>query len=130
MTRQRLNLREGDLALLAGALGTDGDTLRDDLERRPWVDNDVLRRAEVVDTVLNGSGPEQLAVSPMLFFAVLTHRAADELLGSDWVNEWAGPGYRLPVFDVEPLLEFADAPERLLFTARLLASFAGPGDAP
>ena len=130
MTRQRLNLREGDLAMLAGALGTDGDTLRDDLERRPWYANDVLRRPEVVDVVLHGTGPEHLAVSPLLFFAVLTHHAADELLGSDWVNEWAGPGCRLPVFDVEPLLEFADAPERLLFTARLLASFAEPGDAP
>ena len=128
MTRQRLNLREGDLAVLARALGTDGDVLRDELERRPWYANDVLRRPEVVESVLHGT--DQLAVSPLLFFAVLTHHAADELLATDWVNEWAGPGCRLPVFDVEPLLEFTDSPERLLFTARLLASFAEPDCAP
>jgi hypothetical protein len=34
------------------------------------------------------------------------------------------------VFDVEPLLEFADAPGRLRFTAELLAGFAVPAKAP
>jgi hypothetical protein len=130
MTRQHLNLHEGDVAALARALGTDGDLLRDELERRPWYANDVLRRPEVVDSILHGTAAENIAVSPLLFFAVLTHHAADELLSTDWVDEWAGPGCRLPVFDVEPLLEFADAPARLLFTARLLASFAEPESAP
>jgi len=130
MTRQQLNLHEGDLTVLARALGTDRDSLRDELERRPWHANDVLRRTEVVESVLHGAGAEQFAVSPLLFFAVLTHRAADDLSSSDWVDEWAGPGCRLPVFDVEPLLEFADAPARLQFTAQLLASFAAPEAAP
>jgi hypothetical protein len=126
MTRQRLNLHERDLAVLARALDTDVETLGDELARRPWHANDVLRRPEVVESVLHGTGPEQFDVSPLLFFAVLVHHAADELASSDWVDEWAGPGCRLPVFDVEPLLEFADAPERLQFTARLLAGFAVP----
>ena len=130
MTRQRLNLSEGDLLVLARALDIDGDSLRDELDRRPWYANDVLRRPEVVDSVLHGTGVEQFTVSPLLFFAVLIHRAAEELQSTDWVNEWAGPGCRLPVFDVEPLVEFADAPARLQFTAQLLASFAVPEAAP
>ena len=125
-----MNLQEGDIAVLARALGIDGDSLRDELDRRPWHANDVLRRPEVVESVLHGTGAEQFSVSPLLFFAVLVHRAADELMSSDWVDEWAGPGCRLPVFDVEPLLEFADAPARLQFTAQLLASFAVPEAAP
>jgi hypothetical protein len=126
MTRQRLELHDGDLALLARVLGIDESTLRDELTRRPWSANDVLRRPEVVDVVLHGDGGEQLMISPLLFFAVLVHRAADELASSDWVDEWVAPGQRLPVFDVEPLLEFADAPGRLLFAARLLVGFAAP----
>jgi hypothetical protein len=130
MTRQHMHLRDGDLIVLARALDTDGAHLADDIERRPWYVNDVLRRPEVIESVLHGTGAETLAVSPLLFFAVLTHSAADELLSTDWVNEWTGPGCRLPVFDVEPLLEFADAPARLLFTAELLASFAEPEATP
>ncbi len=126
MTRQRLDLRDGDIALLAGALDTDCDALRAELDRRPWYANDVLRRDEVVEAVLHGSTVEQLAVSPLLLFTVLVHRAADELGSTDWVDEWVGRGCRLPVFDVEPLLEFTDAPGRLLFTARLLVGFAVP----
>lgn len=142
MTRQRIDLHEGDLALLARAIGTDCTTLRGELDRRPWSLNDVLRRPEVVESVLHGGGvggadggsgggsADSIAVSPLLFFAVLVHHAAEELTGSQWVHDWVGPGCRLPVFDVEPLLEFADDPARLLFTARLLGGFASPDAAP
>ncbi|MDH3754368.1 MAG: hypothetical protein OEU32_10905 [Acidimicrobiia bacterium] len=130
MARQRLDLHEGDVAVLARALGTSGETLRGELERRPWYVNEILRRPEVIDSILGGSDMEQLAVSPLLFFAVLVHRSADELTSSEWVDDWVGPGCRLPVFDVEPLLEFADAPGRLLFTAKLLVGFAVPTKAP
>ncbi|HZY08517.1 MAG TPA: hypothetical protein VFE69_12255, partial [Ilumatobacteraceae bacterium] len=121
MTRQAFNFSEGDLDVLARALGTDRDSLRDDLDRRPWYANDVLRRTEVVETVLHGTAVDQFSVSPTLFFAVLIQRAAEELGSSEWVDEWVGPGCRLPVFDVEPLIEFADAPGRLHFAAQLLA---------
>ncbi len=130
MTRQRLDLREGDVTLLARVLGVDADALRGDLERRPWYANDVLRHPDVVESILHGADANQLAVSPLLFFAVLIHHAADDLTSSDWVDEWVGPGCRLPVFDVEPLLEFADAPARLLFTAQLLVDFAMPATLP
>lgn len=130
MTRQRLDLRDGDLDALARAIGTDGESLRGELERRPWYANDVLRRPEVVESILHGADTEHFAVSPLLYFAVLIHRAADELSSTDWVDEWVGPGCRLPVFDVEPLLEFADAPGRLLFTVDLLVGFATPSPPP
>lgn len=130
MTRQRLDLHERDLSVLASAIGTDAESLSRELERRPWYANDVLRRPTVVDSVLHGADAEHLAVSPLLYFTVLVHRAADELASTEWVDEWVGPGSRLPVFDVEPMLEFADAPARLLFTAKLLVSFAAPSAAP
>jgi hypothetical protein len=126
MTRQRFDLCEGDVVVLARAIGTDPDSLLVELERRPSSISDLLRRPEVVESVMSGTGPEHLAVSPLLFFAVLVHHSAEELAGSEWVADWIGPGCRLPVFDVEPLLEFADAPARLLFTSRLLAGFAAP----
>lgn len=130
MTRQRLALPERDVAVLASALGTDPATLRSELDRRPWYANDVLRRPEVVEAVVHGTEADQLTVSPLLLFAVLVHRAADELSTSEWVDEWVGRGSRLPVFDVEPLLEFSDAPGRLLFTAQLLVGFAVPAPPP
>jgi hypothetical protein len=116
--------------MLARALGTECESLRDELGRHPWYANDVLRRPEVVEAVLDGTDAERLIVSPLLLFAVLVHCAAEELTTSDWVDEWAGRGCRLPVFDVEPLLEFADAPGRLLFLAQLLVGFAVPAAPP
>lgn len=130
MARQRLDLCEGDLNVLARLIDTDGETLRDELDRRPWYANDVLRRPDVVEAILDGSDGEQLLVSPLLFFAVLVHRSADELGALGWVDDWVGPGCRLPVFDVEPLLEFTDAPGRLLFAANLLVGFTSPADTP
>src|SRR3954470_23703976 len=91
MTRQSLNFSDGDLDVLARALGTDSETLRDDLDRRPWYANDVLRRGEVVESVLHGTAVDQFSMSPTLFFAVLVHRAAEELGSSEWVDEWFGP---------------------------------------
>ncbi|MGI9646424.1 MAG: hypothetical protein ACR2O6_14045 [Ilumatobacteraceae bacterium] len=128
MGRQRLELHDGDLAVLAGALETDVESLRVALARRPWHLNDVLRQEEVVQTVLDGADP--LTISPLLFFAVLIHRSADELAASEWVDDWVGPGCRLPVFDVEPLLEFTDAPGRLAFTTKLLVGFTSPPAGP
>jgi hypothetical protein len=130
MARRRIELGEGDLALLAGALGTTPDALQAEFERRPKYLDDVLSHPDVCESVLHGTGAANLTVSPKLFFAVLVHRAADELAASDWINEWVSPGCRLPVFDVEPLVEFTDAPGRLEFTAHLLAGFTIPQTGP
>ena len=130
MTRQSFDLADRDLAALAGVMDTDVETLGDELARRPWFLNDVLRHPDTVDAVLNGVGLGPGAVSPLLFFAVVAHQAAAELADTTWVNDWAGPKSRLPVFDVDPLLEFTDGPGRLLFVARLLADFAMPEPVP
>lgn len=130
MTRQRLDLAERDVAVLAKAIGTDVETLSDEFARRTWYVNDVLRRPEVIESILHADDVDQLAISPLLFFAVLVHHSADQLTESSWVDDWVSPGCRLPVFDVEPLIEFADSPGRLMFTARLLVSFAMPNDSP
>jgi hypothetical protein len=130
VTRQRLDLHEGDVTVLARALGTDRESLQVEIERRPSFLSEVLRRPDVVESVLSGTGADQLALSPLLFFAALVHRSAEELASTEWVADWVGPGCRLPVFDVEPLVEFADAPGRLLFTAGLLAGFAAPAKPP
>jgi hypothetical protein len=130
MARRRIDLGEGDIALLASALGTSSEALQAELERRPKYLDDVLSHPDVCESVLHGTDAMSLTVSPKLLFAVLVHRVADELASSDWVNEWVSPGCRLPVFDVEPLVEFADAPGRLEFTARLLAGFTIPQTGP
>lgn len=130
MTRQRLDLADRDLATLADVLGTTAEALSNELNRRPWFANDLLREPAVVDAVLDGRGLGQVDVSPLLFFSVIAHQAADELVDATWVADWAGPRSRLPVFDVEPLVEFSDAPGRLVFIARLLAGFATPEPAP
>lgn len=130
MTRQRLDLADRDLRALARVLGTDPDDLRDELERRPWYANDVLRSPAIADAVLKGTDLGAAEISPALFFAVAAHCAAAELADATWVADWMGPAERLPVFDVEPLLEFTDAPGRLTFVSRLLADFACPDGAP
>lgn len=125
MERQRLDLEERDIDALARILKTDSETLRSELERRPWYANDVLRDPVIADAVLHGSDLAAV-VSPLLLFAVMAHQVTAELGDSTWVADWSGPKSRIPVFDVEPLLEFADAPGRLVFVARLLADFAAP----
>ncbi len=130
MARQRPDFGDNDLAVLADALDTTVDALRAELGRRPRYLGEVLALPEVAESVLHGTGASQLTVSPALFFAVLVHRAADQIAESDWVNEWVSPGMRLPVFDVEPLVEFTDAPGRLQFVSELLVGFTMPAIGP
>lgn len=124
MSRRHDELDGRDLEVLARALGADPVALAADLDARPRSLGDVLARPEVLDAVLGADSP--FDVSARLLFAVLVHQAAESLVSSEWVEEWVGPGSRLPVFDVDPLVEFADAPGRLFFTARLLETFATP----
>ncbi len=128
MASTRTTLTDSELATLADICGRDADELRAELHRRPWLLQELLRAPEAVEAVRD----EGLTVvsSPFLLFAVLTRLAADELLDVSWVNEWTGPRSRLPVLDVEPLQEFVDDPARVLFVARLLASFVAPASAP
>ncbi len=127
---ERLGLSDKDLELLAAASDQSADVLRADLERRPWSVLDLLALPSVVEAALEPADPFRMQVSPFLFFAVLVQTTADDLRTSTVINEWTGPRQRLPMFDVEPVREFADAPGRVIFVARLLASFARPVELP
>lgn len=129
MDRHHIDLDDHDLIVLSDVLDTPIDEIRADIERRPHHLDDLLATPEVAAALLEG-GVDPLRISPRLLFAVLVHRAADELAHADWVADWVGPGTRLPVFDVEPLVEFADAPARLRFVSRLLVSFTAPSPGP
>lgn len=119
-----------DIATLASVLDVDSDSLTSDLKRKPWRIHDVLSEPEVFEAVVDRHSHPAQVVSPILLFAVLIHRAADDLRDAQYVNDWCGPRSRLPVFDVAPLHEYLDDGGRLVFLARLLASFAVPAPLP
>jgi hypothetical protein len=62
-------------------------------------------------------------MSPFLVFAVLLTRAGLDVMATPYVNEWLGPGRRVPVFHVDELREFSSAPQHRLFLADVLASY-------
>lgn len=125
MASARIGLSDDELTGLARVSGRDPSILADELAARPWALHDLLADPRTVDSVLH---PESVfdTISPFIVFGVLTRLAADDLLDSTYVNDWVGPRSRLPVFDVEPLQEFVEAPGRVLFLARLLASMVAP----
>jgi hypothetical protein len=125
MASARIGLSDDELTSLARVSGRDPVALADELAARPWAIHDVLAEPRTVEAVLHPDSPFD-TTSPFVLFAVMTRLAADELHDSTYVNDWVGPRSRLPVFDVEPLQEFVDAPARVLFVARLLASMVVP----
>lgn len=125
MALNRLGLSDTEIAGLARVAGYAVEELDIELARRPWAIHDVLAAPETVDTVLGFDSLED-SPAPFALFAVLTRLAADDLLTSSYLNDWIGPGSRLPVFDVEPVQEFVASPGRLVFIARLLASMVDP----
>lgn len=118
-------LNEAEITALAIASGRDPLSLATELCQRPWAIHDVLSDPRIVASILDTNDLDPVE-SPFVFFAVMTRAAANDLLARSFVYDWAGPRFRLPVSDVEPLQEFVAAPDRVLFTARLLTSLAGP----
>src|SRR5438105_2065628 len=112
------HLTDGDLTLLAGvsersSLGSDPDALVSAL------DNPAAYRA-----VFNEPARDPLFLaSPFLLFSLLIHRAARDLSQASFIDEWVGPGQRVPVFDVGGLREFGADPARRFFLAELLSSY-------
>lgn len=123
-------LTDRDIVTLAGIVGSTPEDLAEDLRRRPWAAHDLMASPDVFAAVMERSSHPADVVSPFLLFAVLVHRSGEELREATFVNDWAGPRSRLPVFDVEPLREFLADPARSMFLARLLASFAVPEPVP
>ncbi len=116
-----------DLATVAAAAGFEGDgSLRAHLRLRPWAIHDILSDEAVFNTVMVRHDHPANVVSPALLFSVIAHRVAVELAQSEYVEDWAGPNSRLPVFDVSPLREFLSDPGRVMFLVRLLESFVVP----
>src|SRR5438270_799918 len=119
------HLNDTDLALLATVSGEDSVI---DLQHRLWADpyalDEILRQPSLFD-VLFGAGAREalLHASPFLTFAVLVQRASRDLRQARFVEEWIGPGRRVPMFEVTGVQEFASDPLRRLFLAELLASY-------
>jgi hypothetical protein len=114
------HLTEQDLSLLAS---TSPDSVAD-----LHADPDRIQRLigdPAVFTRIFGTGAQEafLHASPFLAFAVLVHRVHRELGDVRYVDEWVGPGQRVPVFDLGGLREFTADPSRRLFLTELLASY-------
>jgi hypothetical protein len=127
------HLTDADLALLASAAATQGDTGRAtgpvDASRLRGDPAALLRLLEhpgVSRAVLGEGDPGPgwaVPASPFLVFAVFVQRAAAELASVGHVPERTGPRQRVPLFDAPALRDFLAAPARRLFLAELLASF-------
>ncbi len=101
-----------------------GDRNLSELRREPDQIEALLRRPEIYTALFAPGGRSAfLSVSPFLIFAVLVSRTSQELGGTPFIYEWAGPGQRVPVFDVADLREFAADPLHRFFLAELLASY-------
>lgn len=118
------HLNDADLALLAAAEGDSVDGLLSRLRAEPGLLEGILSRPALYE-MLFGPGPEEalLRASAFLAFAVLVHRAAQDLTHAPFVHEWIAPGRRVPMFEVLPLQDFASDLSRRLFLAELLASY-------
>lgn len=129
MAQMDFGLTDSELKSLAVLSERDADELGAELSHRPWALQDILSEPDLVEAVLE---PSSLLKTPDPFalFAVLVRLSADELLHSSYVNDWTGPGTRLPLFDVAPVQEFVCAPGRVLFVARLLTSMVAPAALP
>jgi hypothetical protein len=118
------HLTDNDLVLLARVAGQSSPArvagaIRED---RHFL-NRLLREPPLYD-LLFGRGADVFArASPFLTFAVLTHRGALELARTPFVEEWIGPGRRVPSFAVDDLRSFLDDEARRLYLSALLASF-------
>lgn len=102
-----------------------------ELSRQPERVETLLAAPAVSDAVFPQAppeGPDRLVgTSPFLAFAVAVHRSRAELADLPYVQEWAGPRQRVPVFATGELREFLDDPGHRLFLAELLASYTHVG---
>lgn len=108
-------LEPGDLGRAVSRLRRDGELLERSIADAA-TQRALLEVAE--DEVVRLAG-----MSPFLLFALAVHRVWGELAQVRFVQEWAGPRQRLPVFSVDELRDFLADPGRRLFLSELLASY-------
>lgn len=116
------HLSDDDLRLLAANAEPPADPAG--LRRDPDRVARLLASPRVFEAVMARSDEALVVLSPFLVFAVMVERAAADLAGASFVEEWAGPRQRLPVFAVDELREFLAAPPRRFFLAELLTSYS------
>jgi hypothetical protein len=120
------HLTDADVSLLAAASGEGWSMmdLRAHLRSEPESLQSLLQLSSVFDTIFaSGEQEALLRASPFLAFAVLVSRATRDLAHIRFVEEWVGPGRRVPMFEVAGLQEFASDSLRRLFLSELLASY-------
>src|SRR5918912_2260282 len=109
-------LSDADLAVLSALAPSVGD-----LRFAPERIEAVLAQPQVFDALFGRrSRDELIAVSPHLAFALLVARVRADLDAARFVEEWVGPGRRVPVFDVRALRDFLEVPEHRVFLVELL----------
>jgi len=119
-------LSDDDLALLAETSGeaTGSGGVASRLRADPARIADLIERPEVFRALFGLKGRDGFVfATPFLAFSVLLARAARELAEASFVDEWTGPGRRLPMFDVAALRDFMADRMRRLFLAEVLSSY-------
>lgn len=119
------HLSDNDLAVLARLAGYPSiDDLLARLRSDPSALDTILSAPSLVAAL---SGPDErdwlVHSSPFLVFSAFVWRLAVDLDDTPFVNEWIGPGRRVPMFEVGGLREFLRPPTNRLFLAQLLASY-------
>ncbi len=119
------HMSDGDLSILGGVADVLDERLSAlDLRSAPGDVERLIAHPLSWDRLFGRSSRDPfLVATPFLVFAMLVHRAARELRGVSFIEEWVGPRKRLPVFDVGALEEFVADPWHRLFLAELLASY-------
>lgn len=121
------HVTDEDLSLLmraAGIKAQDQSKVLCLLRNEPMALDEILRHPSVYDWLFHGeSDRPYLRITPIVAFSVLVHRTAYELEDMTFVQEWAAPRRRLPVFAVEGMRRFLADRKLRFYLADLLASF-------
>ena len=122
LDRYREHLSEADLATLAGAAGRPGAAT--EMAAHPERVEALLADPAVYRTLFEREDADPLLrVTPFLAFSVLLARVEWELSRATFLEEWVGPGRRVPVFDTAGPRDLLRERRHRLFLAELLASY-------
>lgn len=117
------HLSGDDLRLLSRVASTAGVD-PDDLRTHPDALAQVMAHPLAFDSVFAPADGEALALtSPFLTFALIVHRGWAELRTARHIDEWVGPGRRLPVLGGDDVRAFLAGAAHRLFLTELLTSY-------